>query len=187
MPMVCEQYNRIDQPNRLWYAMMQFMPLMTFYVRDSYRQGEGNMYARLTRWYKMFDERSPELTQAELVILLNDMVFFPSALLSAYVRWEAVDDHAARAYLTTSGQEVSAVFHFDEQYDVVNFVGERYKTGGKAPVLTTWTTPFEKHRKVNGVRIPTAGRATWQQDSGPFNYVRVSLVDVQDNVCARYP
>jgi hypothetical protein len=187
MPLVCEQYNRIDKPARLWYAAMKFMPFVNFYVRDAYHNGEGTMYARLTPWYKMFDERGPEYAQGELLVALNDMVFFPSAFLSESVRWAALDDRSARATLTTPNTTVSGVFYFNEHNDVVDFEAERYRTVGKASVMTKWTTPFRDHREVNGVRIPTSGEAVWHLAEGSYSYVRVSLVDIQYNAFCRYP
>ncbi|MBZ0290730.1 MAG: hypothetical protein K8I30_24100 [Anaerolineae bacterium] len=187
MPMVSEQYNRIDQPARLWYAAMKFMPLLNFYVRDAYLHGEGNMYARLTPWYRMFDQRSPELTQGELLTYLNDMFMFPSALLHESIRWEAVDDRAARAYLTAPSGTVSAVFYFNERDEVVNFVAERYRTVGKTYELNVWTTPLWDYAEVKGVRIPTRGEATWELADGPLCYIRTTLVDIDYNVFERYP
>jgi hypothetical protein len=187
MPMVSEQYNRIDQPARLWYALMKFMPLLNFYVRDAYEGGEGNMYARLTPWYQMFDQRSPELTQGELLTYLNDMFMFPSALLSESICWEAVDDYAARACLTARSGTVSAVFYFNKRDEVVNFVAERYRTVGKTYELNTWTTPLWNYQEVNGVRIPTQGAAAWELPDGQLCYIRTTLVDLDYNVFERYP
>jgi hypothetical protein len=187
MPMTAEQYNRVDKPARLWYAKMNFMPVLNFYVRDAYQNDEGNMYAKLTPWYQMFDERCPELTQGELVILLNDMVFFPSALLSPYIRWEAVDEYSARAYLLSPSMTISALFYFNEKYDVVDFVADRYRQHEDLYVMTKWSTPFTGHQEVNGVRIPTEGEAVWHIPDNTYAYARLSLVDIQYNVFARYP
>ena len=186
MPMVSEQYNRIHQPARLWYAAMKFMPLMSFYVRDAYVGGEGNMFAKLTPWYRMFDERNPQLTQGELLVVLNDMVFFPSALLNNAIKWEAIDEHSARASFTAHDLTVSAVFYFNERFDVVDFEADRYQMG-KTYALRKWSTPFSAHREINGIRIPTEGEAIWNELSGSWAYARMSLVDVQTNVFSRYP
>jgi hypothetical protein len=185
MPMISEQYNRIDQPARLWYAMMKFMPLVNFFVRDAYNSGEGTMYAKLTPWYTMFDEHGPGLTQGELLVALNDMVFFPSAFLSANVTWESLDDRSARAYLATPDKTVSGVFYFDSQDDVVDFVGKRYSMSDKAYLM--WSTPFAGHQEIDGIRIPTEGSAMWHTRGDSNSYVRVSLVSVDRNICSRYP
>ena len=187
MPLVCEQYNRVDKPARLWYAAIKFMPLINFYVRDAYSNGVGTMYARLTPWYKMFDERGPEYNQGELMVALNDMVFFPSAFLSENIRWEAIDDHSARATYITPDIPVSGVFYFNDQNEVVDFVGERYRTVGKSFALNKWTTPFRTYQEVNGVNIPTEGEAVWHLPEGTYSYVRVSLVDIQYNTFFQYP
>jgi hypothetical protein len=187
MKMVCEQYNRIDKPARLWYAAIKFMPFLTFYVRDAYQHGEGNMYARLTPWYRMFDERAPELTQGELLTLLNDMFFFPSAFLSDCIRWEEIDNRSAHVILTTPTLTVSGDVSFNELDEAVNFVAERYGQFDRTYVKTPWSTPFGGYREVNGISIPTEGEAVWLRDTGPFCYVRMSLVDVQSNEYSRYP
>jgi hypothetical protein len=186
MPMICEQYNRMDQPARMWYAMMKFMPFLTFYVRDVCQRGQGVMYAHITPWLKVLDEHGPEITQGEMLVFLNDMVFAPSALLNDYIHWEALDDRSARAHLVLPGLAISAVFHFNDDDDVVNFVAERYQTVGKSFVLHTWSTPFWDHREVNGVRMPTRAEAIWKMPTGAFSYARIALVDVRHNVFTRY-
>ncbi len=189
MPTVSEQYNRIDQPARLWYATMRVAPLINFYVRDIYASGEGVMNARLTRWIPFMDERHPYITQGELMVVLNDMIFFPSALLSPNITWESVDDYSARATLHDHDLSVSALFVFNEQYDVIDFVANRYRDMGKKQyVQMEWHTPMRGHTEIHGVRVPTEGEVVWHPPGeAPLSYFRVKLVDVRHNDFSRYP
>jgi hypothetical protein len=120
------------------------------------------------------------------MLVLNDMILFPSALLSEHICWEAIDDNSARVSLTNAGMTVSAVVYFNEHNDVVNFVADRYRMEGKSSIKTRWSTPFSSHQEINGIRIPTQAEVIWHLPEAPFSYLRASVVDIQYNVFSRY-
>ena len=98
-----------------------------------------------------------ELTQGSLLRYLNEVMFFPSAFGSEFITWEAIDETSARSTLNHAGQDVSAVWYFDDQGRIVNMVAERYYShpGGNYS-METWETPITGYAEFDGIRIPSA-------------------------------
>ncbi|MDA8226162.1 MAG: hypothetical protein M0T74_00380, partial [Desulfitobacterium hafniense] len=53
-------------------------------------------------------------------------VWFPTAALSSYIKWEEIDSNSAMATLSYKGVSASGVFSFNEKGEIINFVAERY-------------------------------------------------------------
>ena len=110
-----------------------------------------------------------------------DGKWFPSSLVSDNVKWEAIDAKSARSTLTDRGITVSAVFCFDKEGKITNFIAERGRSidGGKL-VRTKWSTPISGYRTYgNGLRLPSKGEAVWHLDTGKYSYIKLEITDVE--------
>jgi hypothetical protein len=181
MPVEALQYSTLVEPlSRTWYAKIKIGPLSLLSGYDRYDQGAGRMVIRLLSMYPVADASGPEVDMSALIVFINDMVMWPTAFLSDYIHWEAVDASTARMRVSLHGKQFSAELHFNAAGEMVDFITEqRYRSVGKAFKQDRWSTPFRLYREANGLRIPSEGEAVWHLPEGEFPYIQVKIGEVQ--------
>ncbi len=109
-----EQYNFIASPARIFHirGAKGFIPVSG---RDAYIDGKANMLIKVMSLFTVEDAKGYEMDISELVTVLNDMVYCPSAFLGDNIKWEAIDDTSAMAIITEHGMSASAIFFFNEE------------------------------------------------------------------------
>jgi hypothetical protein len=180
-PFKAEEYYAVDNPGFVWRGCMAFAPLLSATAQDMYLNGEGNMHVKLMSAINIVNAKGKEMDEASLMRYFNEMQWFPSSLVSDNVKWEAIDANSARSTLTDRGLTVSALFCFDEEGKITNFIAERGRSndGGKL-VRTKWSTPISKYRTYgNGLRLPSKGEAIWHLDSGKYSYIKLEMTEVE--------
>ncbi len=181
MPAAAEQYFNVNEPGFIWTVDVQMPPGLPIAGRDKYLDGKGNMLIQLFALMPVVNGSGEKIDQGSLLRFLGEMVWFPSAALSPYIRWEAVDDHSAKATMQYKGVTASAVFRFDAAGNVILTTAERYMGSGDKATLEHWVIPISEWREMNGVRIPTKGEVNWQLQTGDFSYYRWEIVAVDYN------
>lgn len=117
------------------------------------------------------DERGPEMDQGSMIRYLNEIMWFPTAALEEYIQWEPVDEKFARAVMQYKGISASAIFYFNEDGELVNFIAERYMKKNDKFEKEMWSTPITGHQEFHGIHIPTEGEAVWKLEGGDFSYI----------------
>jgi hypothetical protein len=181
MPVEAEQYFTIDEPGFIWKARVKMAPFLYFAGRDKYYKGRGNMLIKLLSLITVVDARGKEMDQGTLLRYLGETVWFPTAALSNYIKWEGVDPNSARATMTHGGVTASAVFEFNDKGEVVNFVSERYMSVNNHYVLETWSVPLKDYKEFNGIRIPARGEGVWNLKTGDFSYYQFEITEIEYN------
>ena len=181
MPFEAEQYHTTDSPAFIWHATVKPFPLLSIKARDMFYEGKGNMLIKLLSLINIADASGPEMDQGTLVRYLNEIMWFPTAYLNDYIQWESVDSDSAKATISVNGLTASAVFYFNENGGLKNFIAERYWDEDGKQVLRTWSTPILEYKEVNGIRIPNKGGAIWHSSSGDFKYIEVEVTDIEYN------
>ena len=181
MPMTAEQFYTVDPPGFVWKARFKMFGLPLMRARDTYRDGEGHMYARLAQVIPIFDVRSQELTQGAMVRYLQEMMWFPVAYLEPYIKWKAVDEASADVTFADHGKSVTGRMHFDAEGRVTNFIAERYRELNGEFILNTWSTPIDGYGKLAGLNLPVRGRAIWKLDTGDLTYAELEILSVEYN------
>lgn len=115
MPAEAEQYFKIDEPGFIWKADIKIAPLFNIVGRDMYYDGRGNMLIKLLAFIPISDARGKEIDQGTLLRYLAETVWFPTAALSSYIKWEEIDSNSAMATLSYKGVSASGVFSFNEK------------------------------------------------------------------------
>ena len=181
MPVTAEQSYTVNPPGFVWKArfMVAGLPLMR--ARDTYKDGEGHMFARLAWVIPIFDVRGEKLTQGTMVRYLQEMTWFPAALLEPYIQWKAVDDASAEVTFTDHGKSVSGRMYFDAQGRLENFVAQRYREVKGDFVLDTWSTPTEAYGTLAGLNLPVRGKAIWKLSTGDLTYADLEVKEVEYN------
>ena len=181
MPVEAVQYSTLAGPlSRTWYARIKLGPLTLLNGYDRYDNGAGSMLIRLLSMFPVVNARGSEIDMSALIVFINDMVMWPTAFLSDYIHWEAIDSMSAHARVNLHGKQFSAVLRFNEDDELVDFITEdRYRSVGKGQVQNKWSTPLRRYREVNGLRIPTEGEAVWHLTEGEFPYIQATIGEVR--------
>lgn len=181
MPVEAVQYSTlIGSLSRIWYASIKVGPITLLKGYDRYDNGKGRMVIRLLSLFPVADASGDEMDVSALIIFINDMMMWPTAFLSDPIRWEAIDASSARMQVSLYNRQFSAVCHFNDTGELVNFVTEdRYRSVGKEFLRTRWSTPFRNYRRVNGFNIPSEGEAIWHLPEGDFSYIQVKIEEVK--------
>lgn len=179
MPFEAEEYFSTEPPAFIWNATMRPLPFLQVKGRDKYVDGKGNMYIKFLPVTQIADAAGPEMDQGAFMRYLNEMMWFPTAYLSKYIVWEAIDNNSAKATMSYKGVTVSAVVYFNEKGELINFVADRYMDVGGKFKLEKWSTPIKEYRELNGIRIPAKGEGVWNLDTGDFSYIDLKVTDIE--------
>lgn len=166
-----EQYEFFHPPARLFFMNVRRLGLPV-HVLHRYVGDSATMEGRLLGLLTIFEISGPELTRSETVTLLNDIfIMAPAALIDLPVEWEALDAHRVRTVFTNAGHTVTAVAHFNDDGDLVDFDSEdRYQMDRDPPTLARWSTPLYEPRELGGRRLPSGGEARWGDPGEEWAY-----------------
>jgi len=125
--------------------------------------------------------RGPEMDQSSALRYLAEMIWFPTAWLSNYIQWQAIDAHSVKAIFHEPRVMFSAVLHMNEQGQPTNFTTDRYMEEHGYYRLTSWSGKTNEYREVDGMRIPTRIEVSWHLASGEFSYFRCKITEIEYN------
>lgn len=147
--------------------------------RDTYLEGHGRMLIRPLDAFTVQDARGEAFDLGELVTWLNDAVMFaPSMLLHPSVTFHGAGEDAFRLVMVDHLHTVSARVEVDGRGAVTGFVTDDRAyapPGARDPVRTRWSTPVEGWQACGDRMIPTAARAEWLLEGGPFSYAEAVI------------
>jgi hypothetical protein len=186
MPFEAEQYYTVDNPVFIWKADAKMAPLLWISARDKYSDGKGGMLIKVLSLIKVVDGKGPEMDQGALSRYLNEIMWFPSAYMNDYIKWESIDSNSARATMTVRGITASALLKFDNEGKLVDFIAERYMSSGDKFIKELWSTPVERYKDYNGIMLPQGGKAIWKLKSGDFCYIEIEMTEIEYNVPKEY-
>jgi hypothetical protein len=178
MPAVAEQVFTTEEPGFVWSVRVTMASLVPVAGRDQYVGGRGHMRIAAASLVPLVDAEGAAIDQGTLLRFLGEIVWFPSAALAPYIRWETIDDHTARATMSYRGVTASALFTFDEQDRMVRLTAKRYLGGGAAARLEDWTVICHAWGAMSGVRVPTKGVVSWRTGGRDFDYYRWEITGI---------
>jgi hypothetical protein len=169
-------------PGMVWNARVWYSPLRWYTIELLYAGGSG--YGSMKWWnlLTLFDPDGPEASEALLVRVLMETVWFPTSLLpGGLLRWESLDrPDAARAVLSDHGITIRADFYFTAEGDVERIVTlDKYRDADTGYEREQCTMHCSDWRTIGGVRIPTSVRLEWNLERENFEYMRRRIVDVR--------
>jgi hypothetical protein len=181
MSIKADQVYTTNPPGFHWKARFKMFGLWMMSGSDTYKGGHGHMFGKVAGLYTIFNARGPELDQGTMMRYLNEMTWFPIALLSDYVTWQAVDDHSVDVTFTDCGQSVTARFVIDEAGRLTNFITQRYRENKGTYTFDTWTTPMTEYGTRAGLNLPIRGQAVWTLSTGDLPYADFTLSTIEYN------
>jgi len=176
-PFTATQVVTTQRPGFDWDARIQMAPGLNTFVHDAYMSGEGMLHAALFGLITVAKMRgTPEINQGELLRFFAEAAWYPTALLpSQGVRWEAIDEHSARATLTDGATTVCAVFQFNAEGAIATFRAERYRDKLTA---MPWRGRFWDYAVRNGMLIPLEGEVGWEYPDGIRLYFKGKFTEL---------
>lgn len=163
------------RPGFDWNGRVAMMPGLPVRVHDAYVAGEGMLHAAVLGLVSMAKVRGTgDVAQGELMRFFAEAAWYPTALLpSQGIRWDAVDDHSARATLKDGELTLTLLFHFTEDALIDTVRAEaRVRTVGGIAVPTPWHCRFWNYAIRDGMRVPLDGEAAWVLPNGVKPYFR---------------
>ena len=180
-PMDAEQYFTTTPPALLWHAKMRPFPLVWISATDRFSDGHGSMRIKPLSLITVANARGPEMDQGSALRYLAEMIWFPTAWLSDYIEWQAIDAHSVKAVSHQPRLTVSAVMYVNEQGQPTHFTTDRFMEENGHYRLTPWSGQCNEYREVDGMRIPTRIDVSWQLASGEFSYFRCKIAEIEYN------
>lgn len=170
------------RPGFVWDARVMVLPGVPVNVHDAYVAGEGILHPALLGLITLIDLRGGgDVAHGELMRFFGEAAWYPTALLpSQGVRWEAVDDHSARATLVDSPVSLTLLFRFNDDGLIDTARAEaRGRTVGKVVVPTPWEGRFTNYVQRNGMRVPLTGEVAWLTPEARLPYWRGTITSLR--------
>lgn len=180
-----KQYFSVPAPGFVWLVSttLNGLPVMG---RDHYLDGRGQMLITLAALAPVVKAQGPALDQGAMLRFLGEIVWFPSAAVQPWLRWEPVDSDSARATMSHAGVTASGVFHFDREGRSTGMNADRYFYRPEGSTLEKWEVVSTEWKSIRGIVMPTRGDARWKLSDGDLSYYRWEILDVEVNNPALY-
>jgi Family of unknown function (DUF6920) len=176
------------RPGFVWNGRVAMMPGLPVLVHDAYVAGTGILHPALLGLFTLFELRGGgDVAEGELMRFFAEAAWYPTALLpSQGVRWEAVDEHSARATLVDGALSLTLLFRFDERGLIESVRAEaRGRTVGTTVVMTPWEGRWSDYQLRDGMRVPMAGEVAWLAPGGRKPYWRGRITSLRYEVAPR--
>lgn len=168
-----------DPPAFVWNVALPSDRMPLAIGRDFYVGGKGGIEIRFAAISPLAVATGPEIDQGAMMRFLNEMTWFPAALLGPGISWRGIDADTAEVTLTDRGRSVSAVMTFAADGRPTGFTAQRYRTVGSGYELATWSTPFTAFAEFDGVRVPSAGIGVWELPAGDLDYIEITVTSLE--------
>jgi hypothetical protein len=179
MPAEAEQVFTTAEPGFVWAVRVTMASLVPVAGRDQYLGGRGRMSIRAASLIPLVSADGAEIDQGTLLRFLGEIVWFPSAALAPYIRWDAVDEQTARATMIYRGVTASALFTFDAAGRMVHLTARRYQGGGPGARLEDWSVIAHAWTRMGGVVVPSKGTVSWRTSGRDFDYYRWEITGIE--------
>jgi len=179
---VAEQYFSVNHPAFIWRVKMNIPPFVRITGRDRFADGKGEMLIKAFSLLTVVNEKGKKMDESTMQRFLAEIVWFPSAALSPYLKWEELDPLTAKAVITYKGTNATGTFYFNEQGDFIRFSAMRYKDNRPDARRYEWVITVKEHSVVNGIRIPVNLEVQWMLETGKWTWLRLEVEEVGYNV-----
>jgi hypothetical protein len=181
MPASAQQSFTVEPPGFVWNVRVTMKKVLPVVGRDSYLAGRGRMLIKAAGLVAFVDATGAKIDQGTMLRYLAEMMWFPSAALASYVRWEAVDANSAKATMSYGGVTASATFTFDERGRMTGLTAMRYRGNGEDATLDRWAGEVTRWGERDGLTMPVEGTVSWKLADGDLPYYRWEITDLAIN------
>src|SRR5947209_434901 len=175
MPLEAEQVFSVTPPAFVWRARMRLAPFGWIAATDQLSEGHGTMSIKLLSAIPLGNAHGPEMDQGSLVRYLGEIIWFPTAWLSDYIEWQAIDSSSVKATMHYAGASASLVLSVNEQGQPTILKANRYMEERGNYRLTPWSAQCSEFREIDGMYVPTHFDVTWHLPAGDFTWLRADI------------
>jgi hypothetical protein len=186
MPTRTNQYFTVDKPGFVWVADVKMAPFVHLSGQDTYKNGKGQMNIKFLSILPVVNSVGAEINSGTMMRYLAEIMWFPSAALSPYIKWEEVDINTAKATMDYKGITVTGTFYFNEKGDILRFSGKRYKDVNGKYILSDWGGENKEFKEFSGIRIPSKTVVIWYEEEGKFEWFEFEIKDIEYNRLSLY-
>ncbi|HEA19785.1 MAG TPA: hypothetical protein ENH87_02570 [Pricia antarctica] len=180
MPFTAEQYFNVKNPAFVWSTKVEFNSMVNMVGRDKLIDGKGEMLIKLSNVIPVVNEGNIEkINSGAMLRYMAEMVWFPSAALNDYIKWEPIDANSVRATFTLNGKSVSGVYEFSSEGNFKSFEADRYYGGKDDSKLEKWKVIASDYKEFNGVKIPNECSVIWKLEEGDFNWLNLEITELE--------
>lgn len=172
-PFTAQQHVATQRPGKrpgfVWNAQIAMIPGIQAQVVDSYIAGRGLLHAAMQGVFTVAQVRgNGDIARGEFMRYLAEMAWYPTALLpSQGVRWEAVDDHSAKATLVDGPVALTLLFRFNRVGLIESFRAEaRGSMLDGQLVMAPWEGQWSNYQPHSGMTVPFTGQVAWVRPEG---------------------
>lgn len=181
-PFTSRQRVVMRRPGFVWDAKVAMLPGLSVLVHDAYVAGEGILHPAILGLFTLIDLRGAgAVARDELMRFFAEAAWYPTALLpSQGVRWDAVDEHSARATLVDGEISLTMIFSFaaDDTLRSVRAEARGRTVAGKI-VMTPWEGRWSDVQTHDGMRVPMTGEVAWLTPQGRKPYWRGTITSLR--------
>ncbi|MEP6262258.1 MAG: DUF6544 family protein [Gillisia sp.] len=182
MPFEAVQYFILDPPGFNWAVQVEAFPLVHLSGRDKLTYGEGEMKIKLLSLINVVDEKENEkVNSGSMLRFLGEICWIPSAALNNYISWEEIDSLTAKAIFKQQNKEVSGIFRFSSQGELLSFEAERYYGGDDNARQHPWLIEVLEYKVFDGIKVPSKCKVTWKLPEGDFNWLNLEITTLEYN------
>ncbi len=175
-----EQYFNTIQPAFHWQLSMDLFAGFGILGRDKFFNGKGAVLMKLMGLFTVAKEEDNEkINEGALQRYLAEIIWFPSAALSPYITWEAIDKTSARATMKYKGTTGSGIFQFDTNGNLQKFTAMRFMGSDPDSERKKWTGEVQEITEMNGVKIPSKMNITWSLDDGDWTWLKLEIIEIK--------
>lgn len=170
-----------QNPAFIWAVKLKMAPFLRVTGCDKFIDGKGEMQMKLNRVINLGRSSGVKIDEGTLQRYLGETVWFPSAMISPYIKWENVDENSAKATLAYKNSSGSGIFHFNREGYFEKFSAWRYKDNTAGSTRLEWIINARRYADMNGIKIPVILDATWMLDSGPWTWCNLEVNELRYN------
>jgi len=178
---ISEQVFNADDPAFTWQVKMKMGPFNIIRGKDVFEYGKGKMNIRLLGLFPVVNESGPKIDEGSIQRFLGEISWFPQAALKAYISWEQIDAHSARAVIESHGTRGEGTFNFNNEGDFIKFTAMRYRGNEVDADRKEWVIEAKEHTTFSGIRVPSRLEATWKLEEGDWTWLKMEVTDIRYN------
>lgn len=179
-----DQFINAGNPSFVWTVRtsLKGVPIIG---RDTFLNAKGGMLIKIAALFTVVSVSDEEkMDKSTMQRFLGEIVWFPTAALSPFVKWTAIDESSAVATMKYEDLSVSATFHFFDSGELSEVVAMRYKDM-KDEEPTRWVVSVDETGCFDGILLPAKMHAYWAEGDEKFIWYRFEVTDIRFNEAAR--